>query len=88
MIAGVIVGAGIILAIIGFMTLAKDRGWIVAWWQWLLMTIATITLFIGVGFLGTMISENTAEQGWVGLLIMTLVTIVLVAVTIRTMRKA
>lgn len=88
MIAGVIVGAGIILAIIGFMTLAKDKGWIVAWWHWLMMAIATITLFIGVGFLGTMISENTAAQGWAGLAIMTLVASVLVSVAIRTMRKA
>lgn len=88
MIAGVIVGAGIILAIIGFMTLAKDKGWIVAWWNWLMMAIATITLFLGVGFLGTMMAEDTTVQGWIGLLVMGLVAAILVSVAIRTMRKA
>ena len=88
MIAGIVVGAGSILAVIGFFLFAQDKGLVVRWWQWLLLIIALAILLLSVGFLGTMVAEGTMAEGLAVGGIGLLVTFILGALVARSLRRA
>jgi hypothetical protein len=64
MLAGIVTGIGLSLAAIGLVVFAKDKGWKMIWWQWLLLAIAAPILLLGVGALGTSLGEGTPAAGW------------------------
>jgi len=86
--AGLIIGAGLVLAIMGFGAFAQDKGWKFAWWQWLLLALATAVFLYGVAFLGTSIGEDTAGAGWFMFGIALVITVILGAIVGRTARRA
>jgi hypothetical protein len=88
MTAGIITGLGVALAAIGFVLYAQDKGWKLAWWQWLLLAIAVPILLFGVGALGTSLAEGTLAAGWVMFGLAALVSLILGFAALRPVRSA
>ena len=87
MITGMIAGIGLALAAIGFIVFVKDKGWQLAWWQWLLLALAAPILLLGVGALGTSLAEDTAVAGWVMFGLAALVALILGFAALRPVRS-
>ncbi|MFP3854837.1 MAG: hypothetical protein ACLFWD_11155 [Anaerolineales bacterium] len=88
MIAGIVTGIGLALAAIGFIAFTKDKGWTLAWWQWLLLALAAPILLLGVGALGTSLAEETAAAGWVMFGLAALVALILGFAALRPVRSS
>ena len=88
MITGIVAGIGIVLAALGFIAFVQDKGWTLAWWQWLLLALVVPILLLGVGALGTSIAEDTAVAGWVMFGMAALVALILGFAALRPVRNA
>lgn len=64
MITGIVAGIGLTLAALGLVVYAQDKGWKLAWWQWLLLALAAPILLLGVAALGTSLAEGATAAGW------------------------
>ena len=88
MTAALITGAGLTLAVLGFINYAKDKGWNFAWWQWLLLAIGAVIFLYGVAFLGTSIAEGVAGAGFLMFGIAVVLAVIFGAIVNRTLKKA
>jgi hypothetical protein len=86
MIAGIVTGIGLTLAIIGFYTWAVQKGWSIGWWQWILLVAGSIILLLGVGALGTSLAEGTAAAGWLLFGVAALLAVILGFAALRPLR--
>ena len=57
---------GIIAVLVGagFKSFAKDKGWELNWWKWLLAILWYGIFSLGFLSWGTLIGENEASAGW------------------------
>jgi len=83
---GIVTGIGLALAALGFVTFSKDKGWVLAWWQWLLLAIAAPILLLGVGALGTSLAEDTPAAGLVMFGLAALLALILGFAALRPLR--
>ena len=88
MIAGIITGIGLALAAVGFMVYAQDKRWTMAWWQWLLLSLAAPILWIGVGAMSTSLAEGTTAAGRVMFGLALLVALILGFAALRPVRAS
>jgi hypothetical protein len=87
MLAGIVIGAGLILAALGLNAWVRDKGLSLAWWHWLLLALMASIFLVGVAFLGTSLAEHTLAAGWMGLGISVVLAIILGTIVARTMRR-
>jgi len=86
MITGIIAGIGLTLAAIGFIVFAQDKGWVLRWWQWLLLALAVPIFLLGVAALSTSIAEGAAAAGWAMFGIALLITLIMGFAALRPVR--
>ena len=83
-----IIGAGLVLAILGFIALAGEKGWKFSWWHWFLMAIGGAIFLYGVAFLGTSYGEGTPGAGWLMFGITLVFSAIIGTIVGRTFRRA
>jgi hypothetical protein len=59
-----LMGILFILVAAGFNSFAKDRGWSVTWWKWILVSIWYAIFTLSFYTWGTLIGENEGSAGW------------------------
>lgn len=57
-------GIVFVVIVFGFNAFAKDKGWIMNWWKWLLTGLWYLILSIGLYAWGTLIGENFPAAGF------------------------
>lgn len=88
MTAGIILGIGLTLAAVAVVMHANDKGWKMAWWQWLLLALAAPIFLYGVAALGTSLAEKTTAAGWVLFGLATVVSLILGFAALRPLRAS
>jgi len=65
-VATMIVGAGAVLAVLGISAYAQERGWILRWWHWALVSLWGLLAWFNIAWLGTMYGEGEVRAAWIG----------------------
>lgn len=83
---GALIGAAVILLI----SIAKSKGILVKWYEWVLVIIAIFSIILGIQhFIGSITMENEPTAGWMGLLIFELIGVaILVTIWQLNVRKS